>query len=193
MNRQEFMNRLREALKKLPDNEKQAALEYYREYFDEAGPENEQQVVDSLGLPEQVAAEIYAETAIRNMEKPGSAAKKGASAVWLILLAIFASPIALPIAIALAAVLLALIVALFAIIFALFIAAIALVAAGIAAPFTIGGFFGSFAGAVSGLGVSLFVIGAGVACCVFVIWVFKSAFKGIAKLFSKTITGRKEK
>lgn len=193
MNRQEFMNRLREALKKLPDNEKQAALDYYTEYFDEAGPENEQQVVDSLGAPEQVAAEIYANTAIKSMEKPGNAAKKGASVVWLILLAIFASPIALPVAIALAAVLLALIVSLFAVVVALFVAAVALVAAGIAAPFAMGGFLGGFGGAAAGFGISLLIIGAGVACCVFVIWISKLAFKGIAKLFSKTITGRKEK
>jgi uncharacterized membrane protein len=192
MNRQEFMSRLRDALKKLPDNEKQAALDYYTEYFDEAGPENEQQVADSLGSPDQVAAEIYANTAIKGMEKPGNAAKKGASTVWLILLAIFASPIALPVAIALAAVLLALIVSLFAIVIALFVAAVALVAAGIAAPFA-GGFIGGFGGTAAGIGISLLVIGAGVACCAFVIWISKLAFKGIAKLFSKTITGRKEK
>ena len=193
MTRQEFLNRLHEALKKLPENEKQSAIQYYEEYFDDAGPENEQKVTESLGSPDQVAAEIYANTAIKSMDKPGNAAKKGASTVWLILLAIFASPIALPIAIALAAVMLALIVSLIAIVVSLFVAAIALVAVGIAAPFATGGILPGAGNIALGFGISLLAVGAGVACCVFIIWASKHAFKGIAKLFSKTITGRKEK
>ena len=35
-------------------------MQYYEDYFDEAGPENEQQVINDLGSPERVAAIIKA-------------------------------------------------------------------------------------------------------------------------------------
>lgn len=45
MNRQEFMNQLAAELSRLPKEEIQAAMEYYSEYFDEAGPEREQETI----------------------------------------------------------------------------------------------------------------------------------------------------
>lgn len=34
------------------------AIEYFSEYFDEAGPENEQQVMEELGEPKEAAREL---------------------------------------------------------------------------------------------------------------------------------------
>ena len=58
MNRTEFMRRLAQALRDMPEEERRRALEYYENYFDEAGSENEAEVLRTLGAPEKVAADI---------------------------------------------------------------------------------------------------------------------------------------
>ena len=61
MNRQEFMNQLERLLSDVPEAERQDALAYYEDYFDEAGPEQEAQVIQDLGSPGRVAATIKAD------------------------------------------------------------------------------------------------------------------------------------
>lgn len=61
MNRIEYMAALRRALSALPEEERANALRYYEEYFDDAGPENEQRVIADLGAPEKVAGQILAD------------------------------------------------------------------------------------------------------------------------------------
>jgi uncharacterized membrane protein len=39
-------------------------MDYYNEYFDDAGPENEQKVIEELGSPAQIAARIKADSAV---------------------------------------------------------------------------------------------------------------------------------
>lgn len=58
MNRTEFMNRLERLLWDIPENERREALQYYNDYFDDAGPENEARVIRELGSPSQVAKTI---------------------------------------------------------------------------------------------------------------------------------------
>ena len=48
MNRQEFLRRLEYLLRGIPENERVDALAYYNDYFDEAGEENEYQVIFEL-------------------------------------------------------------------------------------------------------------------------------------------------
>lgn len=55
MNRQEFFRKLAYLLRGIPENERMDALAYYNDYFDEAGAENVQKVIQELGSPEQVA------------------------------------------------------------------------------------------------------------------------------------------
>lgn len=61
MNRHEFMNRLEYLLRGIPASERDDALAYYNDYFDEAGAENEEQVIQELGNPEAVAEKILAD------------------------------------------------------------------------------------------------------------------------------------
>lgn len=61
MNRQEFMRQLESLLSEIPASEREDALGYYNNYFDEAGAENEQQVIMELGSPEAVAKNIIAD------------------------------------------------------------------------------------------------------------------------------------
>ena len=58
MNRQEFFRRLEYLLRGIPEHERMDALAYYNDYFDDAGVENEQQVIHELGSPEAVAQMI---------------------------------------------------------------------------------------------------------------------------------------
>lgn len=58
MNRQEFMNELERLLQDIPANERSEAIQYYNDYFEDAGAENEAEVIRELGSPEQVARTI---------------------------------------------------------------------------------------------------------------------------------------
>ncbi len=58
MNRTDFMKELRAGIVKLPYQEAEAALEYYEEYFEEAGAENEERVLEELGDPKAIAKQI---------------------------------------------------------------------------------------------------------------------------------------
>ena len=69
MNRSEFMFRLAQLLSDLSQAERSEALQYYQDYFDEAGPENEQQIIMELGSPEAVAASIKAGLSSEDSEK----------------------------------------------------------------------------------------------------------------------------
>ena len=58
MNRETFMRELERLLYNIPENERKEALAYYEDYFNDAGPENEQQVLEELGFPYKVAENI---------------------------------------------------------------------------------------------------------------------------------------
>lgn len=58
MTRTEYLAQLDKYLKKLPRHDYQEAMDYFVEYFDEAGPENESQVIAELGSPREAAHEI---------------------------------------------------------------------------------------------------------------------------------------
>lgn len=49
MNRKQFMEQLERLLSDISEAERQEALEYYEGYFDDAGPENEGEVIRELG------------------------------------------------------------------------------------------------------------------------------------------------
>lgn len=61
MNRKEFMTELERLLSCLPDDERQEAVQYYADYFADAGEENEASVIRELGSPEKVAETIKAD------------------------------------------------------------------------------------------------------------------------------------
>ena len=61
MDRAQFMRELENLLADIPETERREALEFYENYFDDAGPENEASVLRELGSPEKVAAIIKAD------------------------------------------------------------------------------------------------------------------------------------
>lgn len=58
MNRERFMKELEQLLKSLPEDERREAVQFYNDYFDDAGPDNEARVIKELGSPSQVARTI---------------------------------------------------------------------------------------------------------------------------------------
>lgn len=58
MNRAEFMRQLESLLQSIPAAEREEALQYYNDYFDDAGDESEQDVIEALGNPARVAENI---------------------------------------------------------------------------------------------------------------------------------------
>ena len=60
MNRQEFLQALTDGLVGVGPEERVAALQYYTEYFDDAGPQDEEKVLQELGDPQKVIADILA-------------------------------------------------------------------------------------------------------------------------------------
>ena len=69
MNREEFLRKLEAMLDGISSSEKSEAMQYYNDYFDDAGIENEQEVMSSLGSPETVARIIKQELNDKENEK----------------------------------------------------------------------------------------------------------------------------
>lgn len=76
MTREEFMKELEYLLQDIQDDEKEDAIQYYRDYFDEAGPDNQEAVAREFGSPERVAAIIRSDLA-GNLEDGGEFTESG--------------------------------------------------------------------------------------------------------------------
>lgn len=68
MNRKEWLKKLQMELYRMPRNEIDDAVAYYSEYFEEAGPEREDEIIRELGDPSKVAAQIKADYAVRQLD-----------------------------------------------------------------------------------------------------------------------------
>lgn len=160
MNRIEFMTELAALLQDISVEERVEAMQYYNDYFDDAGQENEQRVIEELGNPVKVAAMIkadlngqkgegaeyretgYADTRFEEKEMPADreyykdekrAPKSSPVLKVLLIIAIilFGVPIVIPVAVAVIISVFALVVSLFAVFLALVVASIAVVIAGV--------------------------------------------------------------
>ena len=187
MNRRKFMQELAKKLRRLPDGERRSALAYYDEYFDEAGADNEQRVIDELGSPSEVAAQIISEFAYKNVGRGGKKAHR-TRVLGIVLLGIFASPIALPIAVALFVVLLVLIVAVFVVLVSLAASAAALVCSGaVTAVMSFGVLFHDPATMIFFLGAGLVALTGGGALGIGVFWLSKHSIRGLTRLIAKLV------
>lgn len=60
MTRVDFMEKLERLLEDIPEGEREEVLQYYNDYLNEAGVDNEDAVIENLGSPEKIAASIKA-------------------------------------------------------------------------------------------------------------------------------------
>jgi len=193
MNRIEFIEELKKKLRKLPYDEIKEAVDYYEGYFDDAGVENEQAVLTELGSPSAVASQIIAAFAVKEADAEGSS-KKSWRTSWLVILALFASPIAVPIALSVGLVALALIITLSAVLVSFFAVAIAGGVGGLAC--VIAGLFISLQSIPTTLlyvGVGLMLAGIGAAVFISTMKLSKMCFSWLTKKIGGFILRRKEK
>ena len=191
MNKQQFLARLEKRLCRIPKEERENIMIYYREYFEEAGPEREQEIIQELGSPDQIAADMIGEFAVKELDKGSN---KGLRVLWIVILAIFASPIAIPIAVAMVAVILALAVCAFAIVLSIWITAVGMVAMGIfTAIVALMLVVSDPATCLFFLGVGLISSAIGMALCIFTVWLSKKLVHGLVKLSKKFLSHRRGK
>ena len=197
MSKETYLKQLELKLKRMPGYEVEDALEYYNEYFDEAGAENTQQVIKELGSPAQVASKILADYAIKDLDEHPGSTKKGLLAIWIIILGIFAAPIALPIMLAVVAVIFAfvllcgsLVIAAIAILFSLILGGVGSLIGGVAVLTQ------HIPTALFFIGLGLIALGIGLLVFSPVMNLIKKGSRGIAKmlkrLFDRITKRRKE-
>ena len=122
MTRTEYIAKLTKYLRKLPQKDYEEALEYFMEYFEEAGPENEARVIAELGTPKEAAHEVISRLLEEKIIEDKSSLRNKTTILWIAILAVLASPVALPILLFF----LAMIMTLLMIIFAVIVTALAL-------------------------------------------------------------------
>jgi len=207
------MARLDELLADITQAEKDEALSYYEEYFEDAGEENEEEVIQSLGSPEKVAATIkaglsenaqeegeFSETGYTNSyydvkdEVATVNKKKGLGDIgtggWVIILilCLFALPILGPVLLGIAGTIFGLLVAAAAVIFAVLVTGVALVAAAVA--LVVAGFATLFATPIVGvalIGAALLVAGIGILIAILGFWVVTKVVPPLLRGFVELI------
>ena len=122
MTRTEYIAKLTKYLRKLPQQDYEEAIEYFMEYFEEAGPENEARVIAELGTPKEAAHEVISRLLDEKIIEDKSSLRNKTTILWIAILAVLASPVALPILLFF----LAMIMTLLMIIFAVIVTALAL-------------------------------------------------------------------
>ncbi len=211
MNRNEFMTRLEELLGDIPAGERREALQYYEDYFNDAGVENEAQVLRELGSPEKVAAMIkkdmnptgrddeFTETGYRDGEiseyKTPPRTSKTLKIILVILIALAVIPTLGPILFAVLGIVIALICAGFIFFGGLVLLAVTLAVTGLVT--VIGGITLLFVSApaalmISGIGLITLAIGvvATVVTVKLCIVMYPAIFKCIVNICRKPFHGK---
>lgn len=208
MNRVEFMGQLERLLWDISESDKQDAIAYYNDYFDEAGTDNEAQLIQKLGSPGKVAATIKAELhtagneqgeytergyydgretvnqnppAKRKVGERGTKEKKGVPWPLIIVLAVFASPLLVGVGGGLLGGFVGLVCAIFAVVVAVAVCGVAFPIAGIAC--VVVGIFRMAFSPAEGLvttGVGSILLALGILVVLLFVWV---TFKWIPALF----------
>lgn len=209
MNRIEFMDRLESLLQDLPKQEREDAIAYYHDYFDDAGVENEQDVIAALGSPEKVAATIkavqkdedrnegeFSETGFNGYDntskdeiisktqagQENKFSKNNGMLILLIILAVFGFPIWGGLLIGFLGTVFGLLVAFGAVLFSAVVAGFALAVTGVILLVT--GIATMFASPISGLamcGVGMILAGISIGLIVFGVQVLVKAIPAIIR------------
>lgn len=198
MNRLDFMKQLESLLSDITESEREEALQYYNDYLNDAGVENEQEVLESLGTPEALAKVIkdglagnddggeFTETGYKSSyyeeEKKQELMKKddnklsSGMIVLIVILCILGAPMLFGAAsgifgagMGLLGALLGITLGVGATTIALFIAAVCLIGIGIGELFTL-----PLAGACL-IGAGLLLAGLGLLCLCLSVWVYGTA------------------
>lgn len=188
MTRIEYLAELDKYLKRLPQADYQEAMDYFVEYFDEAGPENEEVVIAELGSPKEAASDIISSVLGKHVTEANKTPKANATIIGMIVLSIFAAPIALPVLIAIILFMLALAAALLAMIVAAYLlglGGIFLAAVTLFESFTL--LTSSLSAMMMGIGASLMIFAGSLLAWIITTILARYAGKGLVFLWQKII------
>ena len=119
MTRTEYLTQLELYLKKLPQADQIEAMDYFRELFDDAGVEGEEELIASLGTPKEAAHEVLSNLLDKKINE-APAQKNNRQLLHIALLALLAAPIGIPVGIAIILTIIALFIASASVILAFF-------------------------------------------------------------------------
>lgn len=189
----DYIEEFQALLGQLSPEERDEAVDFYREYLQDGGYASYDDCIRELGTPHQLARKVLADYSIRTLDAPVSQQsrqqqpKNDVKTIWLIILALLSTPVTIPLALALAGVIFAgiavsgsLIIAVLAIFFAVVVVGITGFVVGL------GTLFSSFWTGIFYLGMGLMVIG----IMIMLVPVFKAVVNGLIRgitLFSKWI------
>ena len=193
MTKSEYLAKLDKYLKKLPREDYLEAMDYFREYFDEAGPENEEEVIAELGAPKDAAHDIISRLLDEKIVEDEKSPKNRAVIIWIAILAILASPVALPLILALLMVIITILAIGIAIIAMVLALGVALLTSGVYMLVDSWSYF-SIAPSTTALGVGLGLLSLGLALLALLAAgaVGKFAVKSISKLIQKAASKRRK-
>ena len=132
MNRNEFMRRLEILLSDISKEERDEALQYYRDYFEDAGAEHEAEVIRELESPEKVAETIKADLKreFQDVQEPPKTSN-GLKILLIVLIVLIGAPIILPVGFGLVVAVLGIVIAAFSFFAGLGLGAVAIMGAGL--------------------------------------------------------------
>lgn len=209
MNKTQYLKELHGYLYTLPEEERDAALKYYEEFFADAGEENEQSVIADLGSPKDLAQGIidsqgelsspYRKWTTNEAPQDQPKGKmSGGMKVWFIILVVLSSPIWIGLVVGFGGAAIGILAALFVVIVAVWASllaiTVALVASGVFCVFF--GIFSLFTYPISGIttaGVGFILLSVGLFCLIpFVLFtvkaipaMFRGTINGISRLFHR--------
>ena len=94
MTKTEYIAKLTKYLRKLPQQDFEEAIEYFMEYFEEAGPENEARVIAELGTPKEDAHEVISRLLDEKVIEDTTSLRNKTTIIWIAILVVLASPVA---------------------------------------------------------------------------------------------------
>ena len=100
MTRTEYLNQLEAYLMKLPQADRIEAMDYFKELFDDAGPEGEEDLIASLGSPKEAAHDVLTTLLDKKINEENSS-KNNRQVLQIAILALLAAPIGIPVGIGL--------------------------------------------------------------------------------------------
>ena len=119
MTRTEYLNQLEAYLMKLPQSDRIEAMDYFKELFDDAGPEGEEELIASLGSPKEAAHDVLTTLLDKKINEENSS-KNDRYILRIALLALLVAPIGIPVGIGILMAIIGIIIAAVSVILAFF-------------------------------------------------------------------------
>ena len=119
MTRTDYLTQLETYLNKLPEADRIEAMDYFKELFDDAGSEGEEELIASLGTPKEAAHDVLSDLLDKKVNE-APAQKNDRQLLHIALLALLVAPIGIPVGIAIILTIIGLFIAAVSVILAFF-------------------------------------------------------------------------